>query len=143
MIEQTSKDLNDEEIDMLGSLEDCLEVFELVGDKDRFEIIRVSRTLMERTAETIGYDIGYWGGDCFSAISDSVVLPMWHGAPKSSFELLLPFVELLNQNLLFESVTAARSFREFYLSQEWAETEMSENQICVQRIEAIKLREAR
>jgi len=138
IIENSCAILHDDDIDMIINFQDCINVYNKLENKSIYEIIRTSIDDTSKSENFLGFDIGYWGGDNFSIISDSILLPMWHGAQTESYQDLSKFVSLLNDKLLFSNYYDATTFRNYYLSQEWAEKEINDGQICIQKIELIK-----
>jgi hypothetical protein len=97
-----------------------------------YEVIKIS--LMEQNCDTenfLGFDVGYYGGDCFSALCDSIIMPQWHPIPSDCISTLLPHIRKLNHNLLYQNYKDALDYCNFYLKQEWSEKSMYENQFCV------------
>ncbi len=137
LIEKCCEKYSDEYINMICNLDDCLSVYNLLENKQGYEIIKTSRVNFTHSSDLLGFDIGYWGGDNFSAISDSILLPMWHPIPEHVYREVLPFSNKLNSHLLFENYSEAEEFREYYLSQDWSEKESFEGEICIQKIESV------
>ena len=127
----------DDDIDMLLESSHLNNVINKIISKNRYDPIKISTVNDKKNKKFIGFDIGYWGGDNFSIISDSMLLPMWHGAPKEAWTGLLKFSKKLNNYTLFDNFDDAFEFRSYYLMQNWAEKEMHENEICIQIIEEI------
>ena len=126
-----------DEVDLIYNLQDCLAVYNKINGKQNYEIIMSIKDENNKSFEDfLGYDIGYFGGDNFSIISDSILLPMWHGAPENAYPELKPYLKLLNKNLLFNKLDEAREFKEYYLGQKWAEKD--DNDIFIQKILSIK-----
>jgi hypothetical protein len=75
-----------------------------------------------------GYDVGYWGGDHFLIVCDTVVAPQWHPPDPDDFFEVAERVRGLNEHLLFPNHGDALAFRSYYLSKEWAETEFGPGQ---------------
>ena len=124
--------------DLLASQSDAKQVLDLLDEPESWEIIYLSRDLLDSTSTTLGFDIGYWGGDHFSLIADAIVIPRWHPPMPDDFGGLRQALSTLNANLLFESPEAAREYRAYYTSRPWAETEMSEGEFCLIRVNAIE-----
>ena len=124
--------------DLLPSLTDARNVLSLVDIPSTWEIIRVSKGDDTPAPWILGIDIGYWGGDHFSLIADTIVTPCWHTLDVDDFEELGHAFSSLNGNLLFGFRDDAERFREYYKSQSWAETEDSEGQFCVIRVDGVE-----
>ena len=60
-------------------------VFNLLENKEDYEIILVRLDPFERTGRTLGYDIGFWYPDWSSVICDCAVLPTWHPPARRDF----------------------------------------------------------
>lgn len=110
--------------DFIKSHEDAVEAFNLLQPPIEREIIWI------RDAESdlaglpdyplLGYDASYSGGDWFSAISDCMCFPVWHGTDKEG-ELFEEYHDKLNQYALFNTPETAREYLEYYLSFDWTE----------------------
>ena len=122
--------------DLLPSAEDARHVLSLVDDPIRWEIIHVSKTDNINALHTLGYDIGYWGGDHFSLIADTIVAPHWHPPALDDLDELAQKLSCLNEHLLFRSGEDAKRFREYYKSKSWAETE-EDNEFCIIRVDGV------
>jgi hypothetical protein len=42
----------------------------------------VRRYFYESNDNILGYDVGYWAGDHYSIIADTIITPTWHGPPE-------------------------------------------------------------
>ncbi|MDJ0976670.1 MAG: hypothetical protein QNJ98_19595, partial [Planctomycetota bacterium] len=122
--------------DLLPSFELAAQVHALVDDPLGFEIVRLSRFDPKRNRATLGFDVGYWGGD-FSLICDTLIAPKWHPAPEEDYEALRVQTRRLNRHVLFDSEEAGWAFRHWYVQQPWAETEFEPGEIQVVRVDAI------
>jgi hypothetical protein len=127
-----SDDLEDDE-DLLPSLRDAREVLSLTDDPSIWEIIHLSRGDARGIGALLGFDVGYWGGDHFSLIADTIVIPRWHPPIPDDFKDLASALSCLNENLLFNSPADAAEFKKFYMSKPWAETEPPHG-FCVVRV---------
>jgi hypothetical protein len=121
--------------DLLPSQSDAKQVFDLLDESESWEIIRLSRGILDSTSTTLGFDIGYWGGDHFSLIADVIVIPRWHPPALDDFGGLKQALSALNANLLFDSTKAAEEYRVYYTSKLWAETV---DEFCLIRVDAIE-----
>jgi hypothetical protein len=122
---------------MLLSIEQAIEVNSVLDSDKRnnYEIIKISRQSKSRINSTLGYEIGYWGGDFFSLICDSAIWPMWHGPSWSDVPELAQQLKVLNKYLLFDDFNQAVAFRKWYKTKEWAETEFDEGEFCIIRVD--------
>jgi hypothetical protein len=119
-------DFNDD-IDSFSSIDDALDVYNLLLNKIDYEIIEVRRGKYDLNDLFLGFDIGYWGGDHFSIISDTVIAPQWHPADPKDFNELSKYFDKLNSCLLFDNEEDAIEFRKYYKGKDWAETDMPNN----------------
>jgi hypothetical protein len=113
----------DYDCDLLPSLPFAQEVFGLLKRPSDYEIVVLSREASEMEGNLVGYDIGYWGGDNFSLICDTVVMPRWHPPNPDDFAELADHLRILNNHVLFGSWSDAQRFRVYYKQKPWAETE--------------------
>ncbi len=120
--------------DLLASLGDAREVLSLTDDPARWEIVHLARGEMASGGTPLGYDVGYWGGDHFSLIADTIVIPCWHPPIPDDFIELAEAMSELNAHLLFDSAARAGEFRTYYKSKPWAETEDYEGEFCIIRV---------
>jgi hypothetical protein len=127
--EDTPDDLYDE--CLVPDLVTALEIRSLLDSPEEYEIVMLSREDSAPEVQTLGFDIGYWGGDHFSLICDLVVMPRWHPPPPEDFAVLASELTVLNDNLLFADTRAAAEFRAFYKRFPWAESEHYPGQFAV------------
>jgi len=106
-----------------NNVEDAVVVYNLLEDKDDYELIEVRRYEMMFSQDFLGYDIGYWGGDHFSIIANTLLVPRRDFYPEQDFDLILAFEKLLNKNLLFSDIKDAERYLKFYRGKTWAETD--------------------
>jgi len=118
----------------LASLSDAREILALTDEPSIWEIIHVVRGNDRSVGTFLGYDVGYWGGDHFSLISDTIIVPQWHPPVPDDFAELTEALSCLNGNLLFNSSADAIAFKKFYKSKSWAETEDCEGEFCVIKV---------
>jgi hypothetical protein len=133
-----NEDINsdeDDDDDLLPSIESALEVYRLLDIPEQYEIIKVKRQDFEINPNTLGFDIGYWGGDHFSLIADTLVTPNWHPAPEEDYQELRQCLSELNPNILFNNPEDASEFRNWYKSKDWAETEDREDEFCIIQVD--------
>jgi hypothetical protein len=119
------------------SLQEMQNVFELIDNKQDYEILKISENIKTPSDKTIGFDIGYIGGDFFSAIADVAIRPMWHPPDFEDMEDVVQHLKCLNQFCLFDTYERAKAYRQTYLSKEWGEKEMSDGQITIIQIENV------
>ncbi len=120
--------------DLLPDFTVAQEVHSLLDNPDEYEIVSVTRAPLEPNIKSLGFDIGYWGGDHFSIICDSVVMPMWHLPDPADFEELAEALRGLNEHGLFQTHVEAEEFRSYYLTKSWAETETVDAEFCIIQI---------
>ncbi len=116
--------------DSLPTLAAAREVYSKLERPEDYEIVLVERT-PGRSKPDLGYDIGYWAGDHFSLICDTLVMPVWHPPQPEDFSALAELARNLNPHMLFPTAGEASAFRDFYLSRSWAETEDRPGEFCV------------
>ncbi|MCP4362790.1 MAG: hypothetical protein GY796_32700 [Chloroflexi bacterium] len=109
----------------IHSLEDALQVYSLIAEKEKWEIIW-AKILDEQNSPPddsylLGYEPSWFFGDHFSPICDTMFFPLWHGTDIAG-EAFKSYHEILNEQGLFDTPENAQSFLEHYLSFEWAET---------------------
>ena len=109
-----------DEDDLLPDARSAREVVNLLEDAEDFEILGDGADSLGATP--LGYDVGYRGGDHFSALADVAVTPRWHPAHPDDFANLATALRELNENLLFPSPAGAGRFLDYYRSQDWAES---------------------
>ncbi len=118
-------EIGEDEMTIIGSLEDARHVFGLLGTSAERETIWV-RDIDSDSSEVPDYPLlGYeptlgFGGQWFSAISDCLCFPLWHGTDSEGV-LFREYHDRLNKHALFETSEAARDFICFYLSFDWTE----------------------
>ena len=119
------------------SLDEVKSVYDLIENKADYEILEILENEVETTDKTIGFDIGYIGGDFFSAIADAAIKPMWHPPDFDDMSDIKEQLKLLNDNCLFDNFENAKTYRELYLTKEWGEKEMHEGQITILQIRTV------
>jgi hypothetical protein len=136
------EDFNDDE-NMFTTMKDAITVYNLLQNKGDYEIIELYRNKYNLNETFLGFDIGYWGSDHFSLISDIFIAPQWHPADPKDFDILLNYIKDLNKNLLFNTEIEAMKFREFYKNAEWAELDTpysaEETEFQIIQIQDVKL----
>ena len=120
--------------DVIETLELASFLRGLMPYPDTLEVIYVESGELTETHETLGFDIGYWGGDHFSLIADVAVTPLWHPPSPEAFEAVAEHLLTLNERVLFPDHAEAARYREFYRSQDWAETEFDEAEFRIMRV---------
>jgi hypothetical protein len=111
--------------DFLFTEKDTKEVFDwLVQEESGYEIIWTRIAENQQIAPSgfvsIGFEPSYFTGDHFAASCDCMLFPRWHGTDPEG-QLFIPYFRQLNHYGLFDTVSAARSFLEYYLSFDWTE----------------------
>lgn len=124
--------------DLLPTLEVAREILRLSDEPSRREVVRVTRGATASTTDTLGFDVGYWGSDHFSALADAVLLPRWHPCPPEQFASIEGWVRALNEHMLFRTAADAMAYRRWYLEQPWAEEESEPEQFQVMRVDVAK-----
>ena len=123
--------------DLLESEEKAREVFSVLDTKEKYEICRLRRSVYDTSKNTLGFDIGYWGGDHFSVIADCCVVPLWHPPAPEDYDNLKREISGLNSNFLFSTPAEANAFRTYYMSKSWAETETAEGQFQIIQVDQV------
>ena len=116
---------NDEDnISFIKSYEESIEVFSLLKAPVEREIIWIRdvqsdpKTITEYSL--LGYEPAQLGGDWFSAISDCMCFPVWHGTDVEG-KLFKEYHNKLNRYALFETAEDAKDFLAYYFSLDWSE----------------------
>jgi hypothetical protein len=109
----------------IARLGDALSVFALLDRQAEWEIIWVGVTSHHAqppiNSEVLGYDVTWFWGDHFSAISDCMFFPRWHGTDLPG-TVFTDFFRALNEHGLFQNESIARDYLAFYSSFDWTET---------------------
>jgi hypothetical protein len=122
--------------DLVNDLAFAREVAAATDRPGDWEVIAVEQEARERAPLTLGFDVGYWGSDHYSLISDAMLVPTWHGPDPEDFEELLPHARRLNDHQLFDSWEHASAYREWYRGRSWAESEF-DDEFRVIRVDAV------
>jgi hypothetical protein len=69
----------------------------------------------------LGYEPTWFWGDHFSAISDCMCFPTWHGTDEEGV-LFAEHHHRLNKHALYPTTEEARAFLQYYRSFDWTET---------------------
>jgi hypothetical protein len=104
---------------------------------EAFEIVRVELDKDQLSPGGLGFDIGRWGDDHFSILADALIWPTWHPCPREELRTLIPWAGTLNEHGLFASAEAARRYREWYIAQQWTETESEAFEFQPIRVSAV------
>ena len=135
IVPETTLDYCDDSF--IANKDDALEIYKMLDNPADWEIIHIRRNQFERNPNTLGFDIGYWGGDHFSLIADTIVTPMWHPVhPKDRGEVAEK-LSILNKNLLFDNPLQASQFKEYCKSKEWSETEGIGAEFCIIQVDSV------
>ena len=121
----------------LAKLEDAEEVFSLLETPEEYEIVLLEKDDSESHPLILGYDVGYWSGDHFSIIYDTLVAPLWHPPQPEDFQELAVCARELNDHVLFPTARLAAKFRQWYVSKPWAETESEPGEFCIIRVSGV------
>ena len=112
--------------------ETAVRIFQQLEKRNEHEIIKIFLPKkIDNSDNLLGYDIGYFGGECFSIICDSIVMPRWHPPVLEDLEILTKQTERLNKNMLFSDKGLAQEFYDYYIEQEWAEKPLCPGQIQI------------
>lgn len=121
----------------LCSLDEIRSVYDLIENKADYEILEIIENEIEITDKGIGFDIGYMGGDFFSAIADAAVKPMWHPPDFDDMQDIIIHLKKLNEHCLFPTFQDAKDYRELYLAKAWGEKELYEGEITIIQIRTV------
>jgi hypothetical protein len=136
----SEEDLADTNGDLLFSLGHVRQVLVLAPESERLEAVLVRRQSFISQPSVLGFDVGYWGGDHYSILCDSVVTPTWHPPEPDAFETLASLLGSLNEHFLFSTPEVAAAFRYRYTQFPWAETESYPGEFEIVQLEAIDAR---
>ena len=125
---------------LLFEPEHVQEALQLAPASERIQLVRLRRASFSSEATVLGFDVGYWGGDHYSIICDSIVAPTWHPPQPEDFSALAAALDVLNDSLLFSSQAEAAAFRARYAQFSWAETESYPGEFEVIQVEAVDAR---
>ena len=131
-----NRDREDNDWELLESLEVAKEVMSLTDDPSEWDVIHVTRGPGNWSERTLGYDIGFWGGDLRSLIADVIVIPLYHPPPAQDFDEVADALSRLNDNLLFDSPRDAEEYCTYYRSKPWSEGEEPDYKFVVIRVNA-------
>jgi len=118
-------EIDEDDRTIIGSHEDATHVFSMLKNPVEREV-RWVRNADADSGEAPTYPLlGYeptWGfrSDWFSAVSDCLCFPTWHGTDREG-TLFKEHYDRLNQYALFDTPDAARDFIRYYLSFDWTE----------------------
>lgn len=119
------KDVDPDDDIVIHSHEDAMEVFGLLETPAKREVIWICDAESDMAGRSdyplLGYDPAWFGGNWFSAISDCLCFPIWHGT-ETEGELFKTHHEKLNRHALFDTPATARAYLEYYRSFDWTET---------------------
>ncbi len=115
-------------------LKEMLDVYELIKNKTDFEVLEIIESEEQTTNKTLGFDVGYIGGDFFSAIADVAIKPRWHPPNLDDMKDIIVHLKKLNQHCLFPSLQKAKDYRTLYLTKSWAEEEAYDGKITTIQI---------
>ena len=77
--------------------QEAIEVFDIVENKDNYEIIEILTNIAKTTERTLGFNVGHNFGD-YSIIADTAIIPLWHPPDFNDYydikELYFPFSKL-------------------------------------------------
>jgi len=122
---QLDKDRDPDDEIIIKSHGDAMRVFSLLEAPVEREVIWVrkaeSDVVSQPDCPLLGYDPAWFGGNWFSAISDCLCFPIWHGTDPEG-ELFKEYHEKLNNHALFDTPEGAREFLAYYRSFDWTET---------------------
>jgi hypothetical protein len=110
------------------TLNEMQSVYDLIENKDDYEIVEFLESEEEVKSTTLGFDVGYLAAD-YSVIADTAIKPMWHPPDFDDMQDIVEHLKKLNEHCLFQTLQQAKDFRDLYLTKEWGEKEMHDGQI--------------
>lgn len=122
---------------LVSTLDEARDVSALLDTPADWEIIHVAVAPLAPSERTLGYDLGWWGGEFYSLIGDCAVDPTWHPPDPNNLHELASQLRVLNPHLLFDSPEDALAFKRYYKTKPWAETEDAEDAFKVARVDAV------
>ena len=108
---------------LIPDLETSHELLSRLDKPDLWEIIGIAQGALDPTSNTLGFDLGWWGGEFYSLIADCAVAPAWHGPPLERLHEVAQHLSSLNEHVLFRGAADALEFLSYYEGQVWAETD--------------------
>jgi hypothetical protein len=122
---------NDADDDLLPDYLAAADVYGRLESRDEYEIVQLVRDSFRDVPNSLGFDVGYWGGDHYSIVCDSAVRPLWHPPQAECFDELARQLSVVNDHFLFATFQDAARFRSWYVTQEWAESESRSGEFCI------------
>lgn len=114
---------DDAEEALMNSADQAQEVHSLLERPEDWELIRLTRGIQDPTPTSFGFDIGWWAGQPYSLIADTVVAPRWHPPDEEDLDDVLKALGTINRHLLFDTYEDAVTFKGWYTTKPWAESE--------------------
>jgi len=115
------------------SFADMQSVYDLIDDKEKYEIVEFIENETTTNSKTLGFDVGYLAAD-YLVIADTAIKPTWHGPDFDDMQDIVEHLKQLNEHCLFPTLQQANSYRELYLTKSWGEKEMYEGQFTTIQI---------
>jgi hypothetical protein len=115
------------------TLADMQSVYDLIDDKEKYEIIQFIENEAIINPKTLGFDVGYLAAD-YSVIADTGIKPTWHPPDFDDMQDIIKHLKKLNEHCLFPTFQDAKDYRELYLTKTWGEKEMYDGQITTIQI---------
>lgn len=119
---------------------DSVLILDLLPSRTDWEVIGLSRSL-GRVSTTLGYDVGWYADDKYGAfysiLSDSAILPRWHGPDDDALPELAEHTRQLNEHVLFPDGATAQEFHRWYRKQPWGEDFGYEDRFEIIRVDEI------
>jgi hypothetical protein len=121
----------------LFSFEEIYNVYKLIDNKADYEILEIIENEKMTTNMTIGFDVGFFGGDFYSAIADTAIKPIWNPPHFDDMKDILEHLKKINNNCLFDNFDDAKIYREIYLTKAWGDKESYPGQITIIQIRTV------
>lgn len=123
--------------DLLPDLEMARAVHAACRQPEEREIVRIARPEHVKPHTLLGYDVGTWEECRVSAVRDCLIRPWRHPPPEEALEPLRKIAAVLNEHMLFGSLSDAQAFAAWYREQTWAEDASDEASFEPIAVEAV------
>jgi len=111
--------------DFIFRWEDVKAVWNTLRSPSNWEVIWAADAAADVVApgntDLLGYEPTWFTGDHFSALSDCMCFPTWHGTDEAG-QLFAEHHARLNEHALFPTQRDAEGFLRYYRSFDWTET---------------------
>ena len=118
------------------TLDEMQSVYDLLENKDNYEIIEFFENETETNSKTLGFEVGYLAYD-YSVIADTAIKPTWCPPDFDDMQDIIVLLKRLNKHCLFPTLQQATEYRELYLTKAWGDKESYTGQIATIQIRMI------